>query len=54
MVCLSGEKTKREEYLDMIRKRAKESPEMSHIIEESVQVELSEDDIRTEKEKQKK
>jgi hypothetical protein len=49
------EKTKRDEYLDIIKNRAKKSPEFSHIIEETVKhvEELSKDQKTSKEEKQK-
>jgi hypothetical protein len=51
----SDEKTKRDEYLDFIKRRAMKSPEFSQIIEETVkhEEELSRDK-KTSKQKEQK
>jgi len=56
VVHLSQAKTKREEYLDMIKKRAEKSPDMKQIIEETVRqkIELSKDRPKNKGEEQKK
>lgn len=56
VVRLSQKKTKREEYLEMIKKRAEKSPDISQIIEETVRqkVELSKDRPKNKGKEQKK